>query len=92
MELNEFLSIHFDKISNKHISINNDFHDYENFKNFIVNHYGITHLEKNNYIKFVKVTRQIIKLKDENTYDNHLHNINIITLIVMYGWKLLLLP
>lgn len=76
MELNNFLSIHFDKISNKHISINNDFHDYENFKNFIVNHYGIRHLENNNYIKFVKVKRQIIKLEDEITYNNHLYNIN----------------
>jgi len=76
MELNDFLSTHFDKISNKHVSINNDFHDYDNFKNFILNHYGIRHLENNNYIKFVKVKRQIIKLKDEITYNQLLYNIN----------------
>ena len=56
----------FSQISEKEIDTSNNFDDYDNFKRFIDNHYGIEHLRKHNYIKYVKVMRQIIKIKDGN--------------------------
>jgi len=78
MELNEFLRQYFTQLSLKNISNDNEFLTYDNFKNFIVGHYSLTHMEKNNYIKYVKVKRQILKLKDQEHYDKLLTNINVV--------------
>jgi hypothetical protein len=68
----------FTQISDKEINTGNNFSNYENFKNFIDDHYGLDHLQKYNYIKYVKVMRQIIKIRDEEIYDKHINNIRIL--------------
>jgi hypothetical protein len=73
----------FSKISDKEIDISNNFEDYDNFKRFIDNHYGIEHLRKHNYIKYVKVMRQIIKIKDGNRYDKHINDIQTLINIMV---------
>jgi len=76
MELNTFLQDYFTMINETHLSDKNDFNDYENFRKFIYEHYSIIHLENNNYIKFVKVIRQMIRIKDNDKYNNIIDNIN----------------
>ena len=67
---------HFEMLSPKNISEKNSFCTYENFKNFVLKHYDINHIEKNNYIKFVKIKRQILKLNNEELYNNIIYEIN----------------
>ena len=76
MELNYFLKKYFNQLSSKNICEKNNFEDYNNFKDFIINHYKLSHIEIFNYIKYVKIKRQIIKIKDENKYDKLISNIN----------------
>lgn len=76
MELNIFLNTYFNKLSSKNICDKNDFNDYENFKDFIVNHYEINHVELFNYIKYVKIKRQIIKSNNQIKYEKYINEIN----------------
>ena len=76
MELNIFLNTYFNKLSSKNICDKNDFNDYENFKDFIMNHYEINHVELFNYIKYVKIKRQIIKSNNQIKYDKYINEIN----------------
>ncbi len=78
MELNNFLEDNFRKLSFKDISEENSFSSYENFKKFIYDHYNLPHIENNNYIKYVKVKRQIIRLHEEKKYSDLINNINLI--------------
>jgi hypothetical protein len=76
MEVNHFLKSKFIQLSSKNISKENEFLTYDNFKKFINDHYNLAHMEKHNYIKYVKVKRQILKLKDEYNYSLLLDQIN----------------
>lgn len=67
---------HFRQFNNNDIEDNNNFLTYENFRSFILERYNIKHIEKYNYIKYVKVKRQIIKLNDGITYIKYIDNIN----------------
>ncbi len=76
MEINEFLKLHFVQLTQKNISYDNEFLTYENFKRFIHNHYSLAHMEKHNYIKYVKVKRQILLVKDKIRYSSCIKEIN----------------
>jgi hypothetical protein len=76
MELNNYLKKYFTQLSYDNICNHNEFLTYENFKNFILNHYQLTHMESHNYIKYVKVKRQILKLNEHDKYINLLDEIN----------------
>ena len=78
MDINEYVGKYFNILSHNDICEKNNFESYENFKNFIVEHYNIEHLKANNYIKYVKVRRQIIKLRDNEEYMNIFMKINSI--------------
>lgn len=78
MELNKFLKNYFNQLSCKNISDKNNFDDYDNFKQFIMEHYQLNHVELFNYIKYVKIKRQIIKLKDGLLYNKYINDINSI--------------
>jgi hypothetical protein len=78
MDINTYIGGYFSRLTCNNISEKNNFIDYDNFKNFINKHYNIKHLEKNNYIKYVKVKRQIIKLKEGDNYINLISKINSI--------------
>jgi len=82
MELNTHINKYFNMLTYNDISEKNNFQNYDNFKNFINSHYNLNHLETNNYIKYVKVNRQIIKLKEDNKYMNLLSKINSIVKIM----------
>jgi len=82
MELNSYINKYFNMLTYNDISEKNNFKSYDNFKNFINEHYNLSHLERNNYIKYVKVNRQIIKLKEGNKYINLLSKINSIVNIM----------
>ena len=76
MELNDFLKSYFNQLSSKNICEKNNFDNYDNFKEFITDHYHINHVEIYNYIKYVKIKRQIIKLKEESIYIPYIDKIN----------------
>ena len=76
MELNEYLKLYFTQLSFKNICNDNDFTTYENFKRFIDNHYSLEHMEKHNYLKYVKVKRQILRLNEDKLYYQHINDIN----------------
>lgn len=76
MDIKDFLLKYFVQLSSKNICDDNNFNNYENFKNFVVNHYQINHVELFNYIKYVKIKRQIIRLKESEKYENLLYEIN----------------
>lgn len=76
MELNEYLKLYFTQLSFKNICNDNDFTTYANFKRFIDNHYSLEHMEKHNYLKYVKVKRQILRLNEEKLYYQHINDIN----------------
>lgn len=76
MELNEYLRLYFTQLSFKNICNDNDFTTYENFKRFIDNHYSLEHMEKHNYLKYVKVKRQILRLNEDKLYYQYINDIN----------------
>jgi hypothetical protein len=82
MQLNNYFNNYFDVLSHDDISEKNSFKNYDNFKDFIINHYNLDHLESNNYIKYVKVKRQILILEDKISYDTLLSKINSIIRIM----------
>jgi len=55
-----------------------DMENYDNLKKFIDNHYNLEHLKENNYLKYVKVTRQKIVLSGNTEYDTLIDKINIL--------------
>jgi hypothetical protein len=78
MELKTYINKYFKVLTYNDISEINNFEQYDNFKKFINEHYNLDHLEINNYIKYVKVKRQIIKLKEGDKYINIILKINSI--------------
>jgi len=76
MELNIFLKKYFNQLTTKNISNKNNFNNYENFKNFIEEHYNLHHIELYNYIKYIKIKRQIIKINNGVEYDKYINEIN----------------
>ena len=76
MHINTFLVEHFNQLNLSDISENNDFSDYDIFRKFVNEHYSLNHLKHNNYIKYVKVKRQILKLKDEKRYMGYIDKID----------------
>jgi len=82
MDISQFLCQHFNRLSCSDISEKNDFMCYDNFKNFILEHYQLQHVESNNYIKYVKIKRQMLKLIDEKKYNKYISKINSILQIL----------
>ena len=89
MELNIFLEENFKQLSLKDICDSNNFLSYENFKKFIDEHYNLNHIENNNYIKYVKVKRQIIRLTNNEEYIKIINDINS---IISYLSELNIIP
>ena len=75
-DLHRFLEKYLDRISPQNESSHRDFDTYELFRTFVLKHYDLEHMEKNNYIKFVKVMREIIKHRHFEIYDEKISNIN----------------
>jgi hypothetical protein len=82
MNLKNLLIQEFDQLSIKNICNENEFLTYDNFKNFIFKHYDLTHIKKYNYIKYVKIKRQVLKLKEDEKYSLLLSEINKIIKIM----------
>jgi hypothetical protein len=82
LDINNYLKLNFYQLSSIDICNDNDFSTYENFKKFILDHYYLKHIEKKNYIKYVKVKRQIIMIKEGKKYNNYINNINSIIRIM----------
>jgi len=76
MNIEILLKKEFDQLSIKNICNDNEFLTYENFKNFILKHYDLEHIKKCNYIKYVKIKRQILKLKEDEVYTKLINDIN----------------
>jgi hypothetical protein len=76
MHINTFLKDHFHQLDLNDIAEDNDFSDYDIFRKFIHEHYSLSHLKSNNYIKYVKVKRQMLKLSDEKRYMDYIHKID----------------
>jgi hypothetical protein len=85
MDINLFLKDHFHQLDFSDISEDNDFSDYEIFRKFVYDHYSLSHLKHNNYIKYVKVRRQMLKLSNEKKYNDYINKIdNIIKIMNDY--------
>lgn len=87
MNIEAYLIKEFDQLSIKNIGNNNEFLNYQNFKKFILEHYDLKHIENYNYIKYVKIKRHILYLKDSNNYNTLLRDINSI-IKIMSGYNL----
>ena len=85
MDINDFLCKYFNRLSGDDISDINHFTTYDNFKQFILDHYQLDHVEKNNYIKYVKIKRQMLKLIDWGKYTKYINKINSIIEIMTYN-------
>jgi len=85
MNIENILKKEFDQLSIKNVCNNNEFLTYENFKNFILKHYDLDHIKKCNYIKYVKIKRQILKLKEDDIYTKLLNDINSTIKIMSYS-------
>jgi hypothetical protein len=76
MNIKEFLKTKLVNLNISHLSIDNDFSDYTTFKKFIDEHYKLEYLKKNNYIKYVKVVRQILIIERKEEYSSLFTNID----------------
>lgn len=76
MNIIGFLKNHFIQCSLSDLCDKNDFDTYESFRKFIYDHYSLTHLENNNYIKYVKVKRQLLRIYEDVLYMKIINNIN----------------
>lgn len=74
--IKDFLKIKLTNLNRSHLSTDNDFSDYSKFKKFIDDHYKLEYLKKNNYIKYVKVIRQILIIERKEEYSLLFKNIN----------------
>ena len=75
MNLNNYLKNKINNITENDICHMNII-DYNDFKIFIDKHYNLNHLKNNNYLKYVKVIRQKIVLKGEESYEELIYEIN----------------
>jgi hypothetical protein len=80
--INDLFKKDFIQLTPKYISKINDFSSYENFRDFIINHYNLSYIEKNNYLKFVKVKRYILKFTEEEKYASYIASMNNIIKIM----------
>lgn len=76
MDIIGFLKTNFIQCSLSDLCDDNNFERYNNFWKFIYDHYTLPHLEKNNYIKYVKVKRQLLKINEEFAYMKIINTIN----------------
>lgn len=82
MEFKNFLKNHFDQLTEKDVDQTDDIGYYEKFRKFITSHYSFDHLQNFNYIKYVKVKRQILKMEDDTKYIKYINNIDSIIRIM----------
>lgn len=75
MNINKYLQNNLKNLCEEDI-YNLKMEDYDNFKKFIDKHYNLNHLRNNNYLKFVKVTRQKIALGGNTDYEELISKIN----------------
>lgn len=75
MKLHNYLHQKCKNLSKKDI-FSLEMEKYDNFKKFIDEHYNIEHLKNNNYLKYVKVKRQMIVLSGLENYDQLIDKIN----------------
>ncbi len=75
IDIKEYLKHNTKQLEKKHISNRFNFIDYNIFEKFVLERYSLHHLETHNYIKFVKVARQINRCKYENEFLFHTNNI-----------------
>lgn len=75
MNINKYLQNKIKNLSEDDIDHLN-MEDYSSFKSFIDNHYNLEHLRTNNYLKFVKVSRQKIVLSGVTDYNQMIDDIN----------------
>ena len=84
MNIYDYLKIHSKNLTTYNIHDQN-MEDYQSFKTFIDEHYNLKHIQKNNYIKYVKVTRQKIVFINYDKYHFYINQINqIIELMSTY--------
>ena len=65
---NLFLSLKLKQLSIDDICETNHFLNYDNFKKFIFDHYQLNHVETHNYIKYVKIRRQILLTAKKDSF------------------------
>jgi len=78
MDTISFLKTHFIQCSLSDLCDRNNFEKYDSFRKFIYDHYSLTHLENNNYIKYVKVNRQLLRIYEDVLYMKIINSINSI--------------
>lgn len=76
--LKKWLQKEYVQLNTSHISTKNDFNKYDDFKNFVYEHYSLDHLKKYNYIKYVNIMRNILVIRNEEEYMTHINKINSI--------------
>ena len=81
-DIKQYLGNHFSQLNYDNIAENNDFSDYTLFRKFIQEHYNLDHLKNNNYIKYVKVKRQMLKLDEPIKYMGYMNSIDAIIKIM----------
>ena len=85
MNIKDFLKTKLTNLNIEHLSIDNDFSDYDKFKKFIDDHYKLEYLKKHNYIKYVKVIRQILIIEKKEEYSSLFKNIdNVINILASH--------
>ena len=85
MNIKDFLKTKLINLNKSHLSIDNDFSDYLTFKKFIDEHYKLEYLKKHNYIKYVKVVRQILIIERKEEYSSLFKNIdNVINILASH--------
>ena len=77
MNLNDYLKNKIKNINEDDIC-HMDILKYNDFKQFVDEHYNLIHLKNNNYLKYVKVIRQKIVYTNEEKYEELIDEINII--------------
>jgi hypothetical protein len=82
MDLKKFLKNHFDQLTEKYVDQTDDIGYYDKFFKFITSHYSLDHLQNFNYIKYVKVKRQILKLENDTKYMKYINSIDSIIRIM----------
>ena len=77
MNLNDYLKNKLKNINEDDICHMNIL-EYNDFKQFVNEHYNLNHLKNNNYLKYVKVVRQKIVYTNEEKYEELIDEINAI--------------
>ena len=77
MNLNDYLKNKIKNINEDDICHMNIL-EYNDFKQFVNEHYNLNHLKNNNYLKYVKVVRQKIVYTNEEKYEELIDEINAI--------------